>query len=59
MVSQPKDTDETPRVVYESVTEEARQDIQAAQAHSEEQSHQEIDMEQVIAKKRQTSAVEQ
>lgn len=59
MVSQPKDTDETPRVVFESVTEEARQDIQAAQAHTEEQSHQEIDMEQVVAKKRQTSAVEQ
>lgn len=56
MSAEQNSADETPKVVYESVQEEARQDIQAA---SDQKNQEEIDLELVVAKKRQISAMDQ
>lgn len=46
--------DQTANTVYESILEEARLDIAAAK----EQEKQEIDLEEVVAKKRQLTAID-
>lgn len=60
MAPQTADQDSTPQVVYESVQEESKSDIVAALSAAESnQAQAEIDMEQVVAKKRQMSAMDQ
>lgn len=57
MSAKQENVDETPQVVYDSVQEEARQDIAAAVDTATES--QEIDLEAVVAKKRQMTATDQ